>query len=81
MFVEEVKIKLNSILDVKEFVRIVSTFDCDVDLVSERYLIDGKSIMGIFSLDLSNPITMVVRTEDEKIYNEVKSQVSKFIYN
>ena len=47
-------ISLNTIVDVKEFVNTVARYDFEVDLVSGRYHIDGKSIMGIFSLDLSN---------------------------
>ena len=50
-----VKISLNSIDKVKAFVNEISKFDCDFDLVSGRYVIDAKSIMGIFSLDLSKP--------------------------
>ncbi len=49
-------VMLKSINDVKEFVRIVNDFVYDVDLVSGRYIVDAKSIMGIFSLDLAKPI-------------------------
>ena len=51
-----VRISLNSIDKVKSFVNDLSKFDVDFDLVSGRYVIDAKSIMGIFSLDLSKPI-------------------------
>ena len=57
-------INLNSINDVKEFVSAVSKCEFDVDLVSGRYAIDAKSIMGIFSLDLSKPIQMNVHADD-----------------
>lgn len=50
------KIRLNTINDVKEFVNITNRYDFDIDLVCGRYAIDGKSIMGIFSLDLSKVI-------------------------
>ena len=40
-------------------------FDCDFDLVSGRYVIDAKSIMGIFSLDLSKPIDLNIHAEDD----------------
>ena len=53
---QSVTIMLNTVTDVKTFVNVVSKYDFDVDLVSGRYAIDGKSIMGIFSLDLSKPI-------------------------
>ena len=49
---------LSSINDVKDFVNIVSKYDFDVDLTSGRYVVDAKSIMGIFSLDLSKYILM-----------------------
>ena len=47
-----VKISLNSIDKVKNFVNDITRFDSDFDLVSGRYVIDAKSIMGIFSLDI-----------------------------
>ena len=53
-----VLISLNSIDKVKSFVNEITKFDYDFDLVSGRYVIDAKSIMGIFSLDLSKPIEL-----------------------
>ena len=52
------KISVEFIDKVKAFVNEISKFDCDFDLVSGRYVIDAKSIMGIFSLDLSKPINL-----------------------
>ncbi len=60
-----VQISLNSIDKVKSFVNDISKFDCDFDLVSGRYVIDAKSIMGIFSLDLSRPLDLNVHAEDD----------------
>ena len=59
-----VKISLNSIDKVKAFVNDITKFDYDFDLVSGRYVIDAKSIMGIFSLDLSKPIDLNIHAED-----------------
>ena len=59
-----VKISLNSIDKVKSFVNDITKFDYDFDLVSGRYVIDAKSIMGIFSLDLSKPIDLNIHAED-----------------
>lgn len=59
-----VKICLNSIDKVKAFVNDISKFDSDFDLVSGRYVIDAKSIMGIFSLDLSKDIDLNIHAED-----------------
>lgn len=57
-------ILLNSINDVKSFVNLVTRYDFEVDLISERYVVDAKSIMGIFSLDLSKPIEVKIYTDD-----------------
>ena len=59
-----VKISLNSIEKVKSFVNDIAKFDSDFDLVSGRYVIDAKSIMGIFSLDLSKPIDLNIHADD-----------------
>ena len=59
-----VQISLNSIDKVKSFVNAITQFEFDFDLVSGRYVIDAKSIMGIFSLDLSKPIELVIHAED-----------------
>ena len=60
-----VQISLNSIDKVKSFVNEITKFDYDFDLVSRRYVIDAKSIMGIFSLDLSKPIDLNIHAEDD----------------
>ena len=59
-----VMISLNSIDKVKSFVNDISRFDYDFDLVSGRYVIDAKSIMGIFSLDLSKPLELNIHAEE-----------------
>ena len=61
-----VQISLNSIDKVKSFVNDITKFDYDFDLVSGRYVIDAKSIMGIFSLDLSKPIDLNIHAEDTR---------------
>jgi hypothetical protein len=60
-----VKISLNSIDKVKSFVNELSKFDVDFDLVSGRYVIDAKSIMGIFSLDLSKSIDLNIHADSD----------------
>ena len=67
-------ILLSTINDVKSFVNIVSKYDFDVDLTSGRYVVDAKSIMGIFSLDLSQPIKVEVHSDDcDAFMEEIKS--------
>lgn len=58
-----VKISLNHIDNVKSFVNGISKFDNEFDLVSGRYVVNAKSIMGIFSLDLSKPIRLDIHEE------------------
>ena len=69
-----IQISLNSIDKVKAFVNDITKFDNDFDLVSGRYVIDAKSIMGIFSLDLSKPIDLSIHAEDnlDEILNTLK---------
>lgn len=71
-------ILLSSINDIKAFVNIVNKYEFDVDLTSGRYVVDAKSIMGIFSLDLSKPIKVDVHSEGEdsdKFIDEVKAYI------
>ncbi len=63
---KELKVKLESIESVKEFVGMTNRCAFDIDLVSGRYAVDAKSIMGIFSLDLSRALTLIVHADDEK---------------
>ena len=66
-------IMLDTINDVKAFVNTVSKCDFDVDLISGRYAVDAKSIMGIFSLDLSKPIKLEAHTDDaDEFFAEIK---------
>ena len=60
-----VKISLNSIDKVKSFVNVISQFDSDFDLISGRYVIDAKSIMGIFSLDLAQDIDLTIHADND----------------
>ncbi|MBR0360291.1 MAG: HPr family phosphocarrier protein [Clostridia bacterium] len=72
----EFEMKLSSINDVKDFVNTVSRYDFDVDLISGRYIVDAKSIMGIFSLDLSKPIKVQVHADDA---SEFMAGIDSFI--
>ena len=65
---KELKVKISTINDVKEFVSTVMLFGYDIDLISGRYAIDAKSIMGIFSLDLSKPIALEAHTDDASAF-------------
>ena len=71
-----VKIRLSSIEAVRDFVEIVRKYDSEVDLSSGRYVVDAKSIMGIFSLDLLSPITLTGYGDDfDKLCEELKDYI------
>ena len=74
---KKVQISLNSIDKVKSFVNTISQYDFDFDLISGRYVIDAKSIMGIFSLDLSNPIQLNIYadSDEDKIMEAIKPYI------
>ena len=61
---KSVKISLQMAQNVKEFVRIVQDYPYEIDLKSDKYVVDAKSILGIFSLDLSKPLTVEIHSDD-----------------
>ena len=70
------QILLSSINDVKNFVNTVSKYDYEIDLTSGRYVVDAKSIMGIFSLDLSKPIKVEIHNDNcEDLVSELKPYI------
>ena len=73
-----VKIHLKSISEVTEFVKIANTIPCDVDLSSERYVVDAKSIMGLLSLDLSHPVAVTIHCTGPDNWS---AKFNKFISN
>ena len=62
-------IKLNSLEKVKRFVDKATTFECDVDVLYRRYILDAKSIMALLSADLTEPLKVVIHTDE---YDELK---------
>lgn len=70
-------VKIVSMQDADKFTKLCSKFDCDMDLQSGKYYVDAKSIMGIFSLDLSKPIDLAIHTEDN--LNEILEALEPYI--
>lgn len=62
----KVKIKLNTILDIKEFLNVVSKVPYDVDLVKGRYVVDAKSVIGVYTIDLSDAAELYIHAEDNE---------------
>lgn len=73
---KEFNVRIETISDVKKFVSTVMTFDFDIDIVSGRYAVDAKSIMGIFSLDLTKELRLVAHTDDTA---ELEATLADFI--
>lgn len=71
------KLFLQTLEDVKSFVALSMTKPYDIELLSGKYIVNAKSIMGVFSLDLTHPLTMVANTETDA---EIEAQVEPFIY-
>ena len=72
----EKNIRLGSIEQVKSFVNIAMSKDFEVDLYSGKYIVNGKSIMGIFSIDLTKPIKMVAACDENDVF---ASEIDGFI--
>lgn len=62
---QKFNVNLNSINKIKEFSKDISAFEANIDVKSGRYLIDAKSIMGLFSLDLSKPIEIIIHSDSD----------------
>ena len=75
----KVIIKLPSVKEVRDFVSAVSSCGCDIYIAADRYIIDAKSIMGIFSLDLSKPLELRIISDDENEISDVLGKTERFI--
>lgn len=72
-------INLNNFENIRTFHEIVCKFDSDVDTYSGRYIVDAKSILGLYTLDLSQNIDIKIHTEDEEVVREFKNAIKKYM--
>lgn len=79
LIMKTVKVSLNSIDKVKSFVKDISPYPNDFDLVSGRYVIDAKSMLGIFSLDLSKEIDLNIHLNDGDDISEIMETLKPYI--
>ena len=73
----KVTINLNEVTKVNKFVNEVSKFESDIDIISGRYICDAKSLLAVFSYDLSKPVNIEIHSDNEeeiKIFNEVMEE-------
>lgn len=73
------EILLNSVNKVTNFVNIIDQQDFAVDLCSERYVVDARSVMGIFGLDLSNPVVLTAYVDNESQFEEFKKLIKAYL--
>ncbi len=76
---KKILVKLNDSTLIKSFVNIINKYPFDLDLRSGRYVVDAKSILGIFSLDLSNPIELEILSDDENEIAKLLEDIKDFI--
>lgn len=74
-----IKIQINTIDKVKEFVKVINTFEGNVDIIQGRYVIDAKSIMGIFSLNLTEPLYLHLQNFNVADHNKILELVKEFL--
>lgn len=75
------EIKLDTIEKIKRFTSIIDTFENEIDLISNRYVIDAKSIMGIFSLDLTKPLKVIIHDASLKDVSKLQELMEEFRVN
>lgn len=75
---ENMLVNLNQIERVKEFTKICGMQSCQMRLVSGPYVVDAKSILGVFSLDLSKPIELIINTDDDALKAEIIAKLELF---
>lgn len=75
------KVKLDTIEKVKEFVNIVSNYEEEILISCGKYIVDAKSILGVFSLNLSYDLSLSILTDDIKIRDKLHNDIQKFIVN
>lgn len=72
-----IKVKFDTIEQIKEFVNKTQTVDTDLDLVHNRYVVDAKSIMGIFSMDLSRPLDLIIHSDADNTIDSVEKSAKE----
>ena len=74
----KIRIKLNNIDTVKKFVKVTDTFESDIDVIADRAVIDGKSILGLFSLDLTQDMYVRIVTDDINERRKFEYEMEEF---
>lgn len=75
---EKIKILLNKVEDIQKFVRITTSFSSDINVHKDSYIVDGKSILGLMSLDLTKPVEVMIITDEPINVNSFKAAMRQF---
>lgn len=73
-----IKICLNDFTKIKEFIKVAESFESDIDVIKGRYLVDGKSLLALFTLDLSQPIEVMIHGNNEKELTRFEKAMEEF---
>ena len=76
---KKIKLKLVTVEDIRSIVNVLAKYNIELDIAQGRYVVDARSIMGIFSLDLLKPVDFVIHSDDEGIAANVLEDVKKWI--
>ncbi len=71
-------INLNDFSKAKRFIEEVIKFECDIDLLRDRYILDAKSTLGIFTIDLSKPVDVEIHSDDEEEIRRFNEAMEEF---
>lgn len=75
----ELILNLNTLEKVKKFTNVVNRFNSDIDVIRDRYIIDAKSVIGIYTIDLTRPVTVRIVSDDRAEIARFNEQMEEFI--
>lgn len=75
---DKIKINLNKIVDIKKFYGIVNSFKSDIDICTRSVVLDAKSLLALYSIDLSNDVYVCIHTKDNEENNKFKKEMEAF---
>lgn len=70
---------LNSLSKVKEFTNEANKFNSDIDIIRDRYVIDAKSVLGIYTIDLTKPVTVIINSDDKAEIERFNEKMEQFL--
>lgn len=74
----ELILRVDTFEKLKKFISKTTSFDCEIDVIRGKYIIDGKSILGLMSLNILEPINVRIITEDREVIKRFNKEMEKF---